>query len=132
VSEQVDETPVETSGLSTAPAEVDSTGVGIGVVGWLRWVWRTLTSMRTALVLLFLLAIASVPGSVYPQRGTDPIKVNQYLADSPEVGRLLDRLGMFDVFASPWFAAIYLLLFVSLAGCVIPRAVQHWRAMRAG
>jgi cytochrome c biogenesis protein len=131
VSGQVDETPVETSGLSTAPAEVDSAAVGLGVVGWLRWAWRTLTSMRTALVLLFLLAIASVPGSVYPQRGTDPIKVNQYLADSPEVGRILDRLGMFDVFASPWFAAIYLLLFISLAGCVIPRAVQHWRAMRA-
>ena len=32
-----------------------------------RWAWRQLTSMRTALVLLFLLALAAVPGSVVPQ-----------------------------------------------------------------
>ena len=67
--------------MSTAPSDVEGP-VGIGVVGWLRWAWRTLTSMRTALVLLFLLALASVPGSLLPQRGTDPVKVTQYLADT--------------------------------------------------
>jgi len=116
--------------MSTAPSDVEAP-VGIGVVGWLRWAWRTLTSMRTALVLLFLLAVASVPGSILPQRGTNPIRVNDYLANDPVKGRILDRLGFFDVFAAPWFAAVYLLLFVSLAGCVIPRAVQHWRMVRA-
>ena len=116
--------------MSTAPSDVE-TPVGIGAVGWLRWAWRTLTSMRTALVLLFLLAVASVPGSILPQRGTNPIRVNDYLANDPVKGRILDRLGMFDVFAAPWFAAVYLLLFISLAGCVIPRAVQHWRMVRA-
>ena len=60
---------------------------------------------------LFLLALASVPGSLLPQRGVDPVKVTQYLADEPTKGRILDRLGMFDVFASPWFAAMYLLNF---------------------
>ena len=44
---------------------------------------------------------------------------------------MLDRLGFFDVYASPWFAAIYLLLFISLVGCVLPRIRQHARAMRA-
>ncbi len=34
----------------------------------LRWAWRQLTSMRTALLLLLLLALAAVPGSVVPQR----------------------------------------------------------------
>ena len=115
--------------LSTQPAEVAQGEFGIR--GWLRWVWRTLTSMRTALVLLFLLALASIPGSIFPQRGSNPIKVNQYIIDSPTTGRFLDKLGMFDVFASPWFAAIYLLLFVSLAGCVIPRMAQHWRILRS-
>ena len=43
---------------------------------------------------------------------------------------MLDRLGLFDVFSSPWFAAIYLLLFVSLIGCVLPRASAHLRALR--
>ena len=89
--------------FSTAPADAGSSApVGIGVVGWLRWVWRTLTSMRTALVLLFLLALASVPGSLLPQRGTNPIRVNDYLADDPVKGRILDRLGLFDVFSAPW------------------------------
>ena len=87
--------------------------------------------MRTALVLLFLLALASVPGSLLPQRGTDPVKVTQYLADDPTKGRIFDRLGLFDVFAAPWFAAIYLLLFVSLVGCVLPRSLQHWRIVRS-
>jgi cytochrome c biogenesis protein len=116
--------------LSTAPVEEPAVA-SFGVVGWLRWGWRTLTSMRTALILLFLLALASVPGSIFPQRGTAPVDVNQWIAENPALGRFLDRLGMFDVFASPWFAAIYLLLFVSLAGCVLPRAVQHWRIVRS-
>lgn len=126
---RTDLTDEGTTQLSTQPVEV--TQAEFGIVGWLRWAWRTLTSMRTALILLFLLALASIPGSIFPQRGANPIKVNQYIIDSPTVGRFLDKLGMFDVFASPWFAAIYLLLFVSLAGCVIPRMVAHWRILRS-
>lgn len=119
--------------MSTAPAEPEPPGgpTGIGVLGWTRWMWRTLTSMRTALLLLFLLALASVPGSILPQRGTNPIRVNEYLANDPVKGKLFDRLGLFDVFASPWFAAIYLLLFISLAGCVLPRSLQHARTLRS-
>lgn len=101
------------------------------VVANLRWMWTSLTSMRTALFLLFLLAIASVPGSLFPQRGTSPLKVTQYLRDHPTTGAVLDKLHMFDVFASPWFAAIYILLFVSLTGCVIPRLVIHWKELRS-
>ena len=89
--------------------------------GLLRWMWRQLTSMRTALILLFCLAVASIPGSVFPQRGVNPILVKQWIADAPVTGPVLDRLGFFDVYGSPWFAAIYLLLFVSLIGCVVPR-----------
>jgi cytochrome c biogenesis protein len=116
--------------LSTAPREEPEV-VGIGLRGWLRWGWRTLTSMRTALILLFLLAVASVPGSILPQRGTAPVKVTQFIADNPTLGRFYDRLSLFDVFAAPWFAAIYLLLFISLAGCVLPRSLQHWRIVRS-
>lgn len=104
---------------------------GLGPVGWLRWSWRQLTSMRTALILLFLVALGAVPGSFLPQRGQAPEQVARYLEEHPTLGPWLDRLSLFDVFAAPWFAAIYTLLFVSLAGCVIPRARQHWRAMRS-
>jgi cytochrome c biogenesis protein len=96
----------------------------LGVTGWLRWLWRQLTSMRTALILLFLLALASVPGSVLPQEGIDPAAVSQYYAAHPALAPILDRLSLFSVFAAPWFAAIYLLLFASLAGCVLPRTFR--------
>jgi cytochrome c biogenesis protein len=98
--------------------------------GWFRWIWRQFTSMRTALILLFLLAVASIPGSIFPQRGTNPLKTKEWIADSPTWGPILDRLGFFEVYSSPWFSAIYILLFISLIGCVLPRAAAHWRAMR--
>jgi cytochrome c biogenesis protein len=103
----------------------------MGLVGWLRWGWRQLTSMRTALILLFLVAVGSVPGSVLPQRGINPEKVTEYFQSHKTLAPWLDRFSLFDVFAAPWFAAIYLLLFVSLSGCVIPRLWKHYRAMRA-
>jgi cytochrome c biogenesis protein len=91
--------------------------------------WRWLTSMRTALLLLFLLAVAAIPGSLLPQRNVNVEKVTAYLAQHPDRGRWFDRLGLFDVFASPWFAAIYLLLFVSLVGCLVPRLRAHATAL---
>src|SRR5271155_2790425 len=101
-----------------------------GPVAWLRWGWRQLTSMRTALVLLFLLALASVPGSVLPQEGIDPAAVTQYYAAHPSLAPIVARFSGFDVFGSPWFAAIYILLFTSLAGCVLPRAFRLARSSR--
>jgi cytochrome c biogenesis protein len=103
----------------------------LGAAGWARWAWRQLTSMRTALLLLLLLAVAAIPGSVLPQRRIDPVRVQSYLAAHPVAGPWLDRLGGFDVYASVWFSAIYLLLFVSLLGCVLPRSRQLWRTWRA-
>ena len=93
-----------------------------------KW-WRQLTSMRTALVLLFLLAVAAVPGSTFPQRKLNEAKVEAYFVQHPKLAPLMDKLSLFDVFASPWFAAIYLLLFVSLVGCLVPRIRVHARAL---
>ena len=87
----------------------------IGSVGLLRWAWRQLTSMRTALVLLFLLALASIPGSVLPQRPVDPAEVRAFQQANPTLGDIYNALGLFDVFGSVWFAAIYLLLMISSA-----------------
>jgi cytochrome c biogenesis protein len=106
-------------------------GPRLGPVGWVRWAWRQLTSMRTALMLLFLLALAAVPGSLLPQRGSDPVGVSDYLRAHRTLGPLFDRLSGFDVFAATWFAAIYVLLLVSLIGCVVPRSRQHLLGMRA-
>ena len=103
----------------------------LGVVGWLRWFWRQLTSMRTALLLLLLLAIAAVPGSLVPQRSSDPNGVSQYFVDHKDVAPILDQFQLFDVYSSAWFSAIYLLLFISLIGCVLPRTKHHFEALRA-
>ena len=102
----------------------------LGLVGWLRWAWRQLTSMRVALLLLVLLAVAAVPGTMFPQRPQDPAGVAEYLTENATTGPWLDRLGFFDVYASVWFSAIYLLLFVSLIGCILPRTRVHLVAAR--
>jgi cytochrome c biogenesis protein len=96
-----------------------------------RWFWRQLTSMRTALMLLLLLAIAAVPGSLYPQRGVDARAVETYFLEHPKLAPILDHLGMFAVYSSPWFSAVYLLLMVSLIGCILPRSFVYFRAARA-
>jgi len=86
--------------------------------------------MRVALILLFMLALASIPGSLFPQRGINQAKVTQFFQQNPDVAPWLDRFGLFDVFTAPWFASIYLLLFISLVGCVLPRMRVHWTALR--
>ncbi|HNE88743.1 MAG TPA: cytochrome c biogenesis protein ResB [Actinomycetota bacterium] len=116
--------------MTTTVEPTRSQGPRLGVRGWLRWGWRTLTSMRTALILLLLLALASIPGSVFPQRGTDAAAVAEWINANPQVGPWLDRFGMFDVFAAPWFAAVYLLLIVSLIGCIVPRTADFLRTVR--
>lgn len=100
------------------------------VLAHLRNAWRGLTSMRTALVLLFLLALAALPGALIPQRSLNPNEVDQYFRDYPALAPILDKLGIFEVFSSVWFASIYVLLFISLVGCLVPRFVEYYRQLR--
>ena len=96
-------------------------------ISLLRYLWRQLTSMRTALILLLLLGLASIPGSLFPQRTQSPLKVREYFENDPTGAKWMDRFYLFDVYGSPWFSAIYLLLFISLIGCVIPRSWHYFR-----
>lgn len=96
-----------------------------------RWMWRQVTSMRTALVLLLLLALAAVPGSLIPQENVDTMAVSQWKDAHPKLTPVYEKLQMFSVYDSPWFSAIYLLLFISLVGCIVPRTGVYWRALRA-
>ncbi|AKK04034.1 cytochrome c biogenesis protein ResB [Corynebacterium epidermidicanis] len=92
--------------------------------------WRWLTSMRTALMLLFLLALGAIPGALLPQRSLNETKVDEYLAANGKLAEVYDKLQLFDVFSSTWFTAIYVLLFVSLIGCIIPRSWDHYQAWK--
>jgi cytochrome c biogenesis protein len=118
--------------VSRAPVEDPASAVTVNpIVSTARNAWRGLTSMRTALFLLFLLALAALPGALLPQYTLNASSVERYKASHTLISPVLDRLGFFDVFSSVWFAAIYLLLFVSLVGCLLPRAWEYGRSMRA-
>jgi cytochrome c biogenesis protein len=96
-----------------------------------RWIWRQLTSMRTALILLFLLAIAAIPGSLIPQERVNASEVFAFKDRHPDITPLFERLGMFNVYSSVWFGAIYVLLMLSLVGCIVPRLRVYLRGIRA-
>ncbi|MFD9724114.1 cytochrome c biogenesis protein ResB [Streptomyces sp. NPDC059072] len=117
------------SQLSTAPEE-DSGPVGIGVIGWARWIWRQLTSMRVALILLFLLSLGAIPGSLIPQNSVDLMKVAEWKRTHASWVTIAEKLQLFDVYTSFWFSAIYILLFVSLIGCILPRTWQFVGQLR--
>lgn len=100
------------------------------LLAFLRNTWRGLTSMRTALLLLFLLALAALPGALLPQRSLNPQKVTEYIDAHGWWGGLLDSLQFFDVYSSVWFSAVYVLLFVSLVGCLVPRTFSYLGQLR--
>jgi cytochrome c biogenesis protein len=97
----------------------------------LRWTWRQLTSMRIALILLLLLALAAVPGSLVPQERVDSLKAGDWKKAHETLTPIYEKLGIFNVYGSAWFAAIYILLVISLLGCIIPRTFVYARGLRA-
>ncbi|MFH8368731.1 cytochrome c biogenesis protein ResB [Streptomyces sp. NPDC018031] len=104
--------------------------LGREVLGWLRWFWRQLTSMRVALLLLFLLSLASIPGSLVPQDSVEPLKAEDFRARHETLAPLYEKLQLFNVYSSVWFSAIYILLFISLIGCIVPRTWQFIGQLR--
>ncbi|MGW4756445.1 cytochrome c biogenesis protein ResB [Streptomyces chartreusis] len=118
------------SQLSTAPAEDAPNLPSLGVIGWVRWFWRQLTSMRVALLLLLLLSLGAIPGSLIPQTGIDETKVAEFRKAHETLAPIYDKLGLFNVYSSVWFSAIYILLFVSLIGCIVPRTWQFVGQLR--
>ena len=71
------------------------------------------------------------PGSLIPQRTQNPMRVREYFVNDPTLATWMDRLSLFDVYGSAWFSAIYILLFISLIGCVLPRSFEHLKVARA-
>ncbi|WP_030222073.1 cytochrome c biogenesis protein ResB [Streptomyces sp. NRRL WC-3626] len=118
------------SQLSTAPTEDAPNLPSLGVIGWARWFWRQLTSMRVALLLLLLLSLGAIPGSLIPQTGIDETAVADFRERHDMLAPVYDKLGLFNVYSSVWFSAIYILLFVSLIGCIVPRTWQFVGQLR--
>ena len=96
--------------------------------------WRVLRRMSTALILLFSVAAASVVATVVPQAPVTAETAAQWREGTAgpgrAVSRVLDAVGLFDVFGSWWFMALLALLFVSLTGCLLPRYRAFFKVAR--
>jgi cytochrome c biogenesis protein len=79
------------------------------------------TSVRTAIGLLFLLAAASVLGTVIPQ--DMPLEQLQQTV-SPFYFRLITILDLHRLYRSWWFTILLLLLSVNILGCLLQRLRQ--------
>ncbi len=93
--------------------------------------WRRLRTMRTALILLFILAAGASVGSLIPQRPANELRVQEWIRAHSSWVPLAEKFGLFDVFGSWWFTAIYILLLVSVVGCIVPRYRALFRQIRS-
>lgn len=90
--------------------------------------WRSLSSLRLTLALFLLLAGASVIGTLVPQN----LSPQEYLRMYGTVAaRLLDLLGITDLFHSWWFLALLGVLVVNITACSLKRLPATWKALKA-
>ena len=87
-----------------------------------------LSSMRFAVSLLCILAIASIIGTVLQQN--QPMQ-NYVVQFGPFWAEIFGFLGLYDVYASSWFVLIMLFLVLSTGLCVWRNAPQYLRDMRS-
>ena len=90
-------------------------------------VWRFLASVKLALFTLFILAATSIIGTVIEQKKPDSFYVETY---GPELARLMQTLGLPDMYGSWWFVGLLILFAVNLVVCSIERLPGAWHMMR--
>lgn len=89
-------------------------------------VWRTLSSIKTGVVLLILVVVVSAAGTLILQRPmTDPEEMQR--AYSPAMLRILDAVGLTNVFHAWWFVLMLSLVSVSIVAASIERFPNAWR-----
>ena len=91
-----------------------------------RKIWQTLAAIKTGVILLILVVILSAAGTVILQRpATDADEMQR--AYSPQVLRLLDGLGLTDVFHAWWFVMLLSLVSLSILAASVQRFPNAWR-----
>jgi cytochrome c biogenesis protein len=91
-----------------------------------RQVWQTLSSIKTGVVLIILVVIFSAAGTVILQRPmTDPEDMQR--AYSPEMLRILDAVGLTDIFHTRWFVALLVLVSLCIIAASIERFPNAWK-----
>ena len=116
-------------------------------LGWLAW--RTLTSVRFAVLQISALALAGLIGTLVRQLPSfalnDPSAYAEQMNEmqriyepvnllglqlGPLMVDVFERLGFFRVFSAPWFVLLLLLLVVSIVVCTLDRTPRLWRGVR--
>jgi cytochrome c biogenesis protein len=92
--------------------------------------WRTLARMRTAVILLAIVAGMSIIATLLPQRALQPARAGSWIQAHQVLGPYFDRLGLFAVYESWPLLAAAALMYISLGNCVLTRGRalhQRWR-----
>ncbi len=91
-----------------------------------RKIWQTLASIKTGVILLILVVIFSAVGTLILQRPTtDPDELQR--AYSPQMLRVLDALGLTNVFHAWWFVLLLTLVSLSIIAASVQRFPNAWR-----
>src|SRR5579862_4256788 len=91
-----------------------------------RRIWQTLGAIKTGVILLILVVILSAAGTVILQRpATEPDEMLR--AYTPPMLRILDGLGLTDVFHAWWFVLLLGLVSLSIIAASVQRFPNAWR-----
>src|SRR6201997_5693418 len=91
-----------------------------------RKIWQALSSIKTGVVLLITVVVLSAAGTIVLQRPvTEPDEMQR--AYSPQVLRILDAVGLTDVFHAWWFVALMILVSLCIIAAYIERFPNAWR-----
>lgn len=108
---------------------VSTSGVQIRSGHWMvRGVIELLSSMRFAISLLVILAIASIIGTVLTQEDPYPNYVNQF---GPFWADIFRMLGLYTMYSAWWFMLILAFLIVSISLCVTRNAPKMIADMKS-
>jgi len=91
-----------------------------------RKIWQTLGAIKTGVILLILVVILSAAGTIILQRPATEADEMQR-AYSPQVLRLLDGIGLTDVFHAWWFVLLLSLVSLSIIAASVQRFPNAWR-----
>lgn len=92
----------------------------------LKRIYKTLSNLRTGIILLILVGIASALGTFILQRPVNDLAKIQ-ATYSPATLRLLDRLTLTDIFHAWWFLGLLGLLSLSIVFVSVERFPNSWR-----
>ena len=90
-------------------------------------IWRLFSSIRLTIVLLIILAIASILGTIIPQQ-QDAVDLAKQLG--PRLFRLFQSLDLFDMYHSIWFRILIGFLSLNLVICSLDRFPNSLKRFR--